>query len=270
MTILIVLLGLLASHFLPSIRRWRQYNWLLWPMGRITGSPAAPGWAAPMTLLLVAVIVALIAGALFTALLGRVGWIVPALAAFLYTLGPRDLDRDVSALLEQPQHADGREAATALGVRPDQSAPQAASAVLYAACTRWFAVVFWFAVLGVAGVLAYRLCHRAMQSDSISAEALDGLARLRWVLEWPVLVLMVVTAGLCADLDRVYQAWLRHAGQRPAWLIDPRMLGLIAEALMADAVEIPVGVRRGHQLAWRMLVLWLVVMSLLLLAGWLV
>ncbi len=269
MTILVVLLGLLISHYATGLGRWRRFDWLMWPAlelrRRIPGQAAVVVSALILTILLVSAA----ATALATLLLGVVGWALLALAVFVYTLGPRDLDRDVEWLLNDPQHVEAVEAARALGIRPDDLPTAAGAAVLRASGTRWFAILFWFTVLGIPGVLLYRTTDKALQLEQLDTVERDWLARLRFVLEWPVILLMAVAAGLVADLDRVVQAWKRWRSQRHGWFMDSSLIDAVAAALLSDAEDFAQGLRRGHHLAWRMLVLWLVVMSLMLLAGWL-
>ena len=270
MTILIVLVGLLISHFFTVVGRWRDFDWLLWPTRRLR--ERFPGQAG-LTLagvVLTAVLGAWLASALAYLLLGALGWALLALVTFIYTLGPRDLDRDVRLVLEQPGHADAREAAEALGLEESGSPTEAAASVVHAARTRWFAILFWFVVLGIPGALLYRLLQKAMQSDELSADELDWLARLRWILEWPVLALMVLAVGLVTDLDTVVQAWKHYHRQRAWWIFSPRILDEVMAEVVQQADSRAAGLERGHQLAWRMLVLWLVVLSLMLIAGWIV
>lgn len=270
MTILIVLIGLLLSHFFTALGRWREFGWLLWPTRQLRTRFPGQDWLALGAVIATAVLAAWAATAILVVLLGGFGWALLALATFIYTLGPRDLDRDVGLVLDEPEHADGREAAQALGVHDDASASAAGAAVIHAARTRWFAILFWFTLLGIPGALLYRLCQKAMQIDDLAAGELDWLARLRWVLEWPVLVLMTVALGLVTDLDRVVQAWKHYHRDRAWWIFSPRLLDEVMAEVPGDADSREAGLRRGHQLAWRMLVLWLVVMSLMLIAGWIV
>jgi len=270
MTVLIVLAGLVISHYFTVVGRWRDFGWLLWPFEQTRRRFPGRGALALLVLIVGVVLVSFLAVALMDALLGIFGWSVLALVVFIYTLGPRDLDHDVQHILDEPTHADGLEAARSLGLASQADAGAAAAAVLHAARTRWFSILFWFVVLGIPGALLYRACQQAMHSDALDDETLDWLARMRWVMEWPVLVLMTLSTGLVADLDPVVQAWKRYHRSRPWWLFSPLLLDRVAGALLGPDASREDGLGRGHQLAWRMLVLWLVVMSLMLIAGWMV
>ncbi len=270
MTILIVLIGLLLSHYFTVLGRWRDFGWLLWPASRLGSRYRTQPWLTLAAVMLTALLAAWLATAIAMFLLGRFGWMLLALATFVYTLGPRDLDRDLNLVIDQPDHADGREAARALGIETDASPAMSGAAVLHAARTRWFAILFWFTLLGIPGALLYRLCQKAMVRLDLSAAQLDWLARLRWVLEWPVLLLTALSMGLVTDLDRVAQAWKHYHRDRAWWVLSPRLIDGLMQEVLGDAESRETGLRRGHQLAWRMLVLWLVLLSLMLIAGWIV
>lgn len=270
MTILIVLIGLLLSHAFATVGRWRDFGWLLWPTRQLRERFPGQDWLALASVILTTLIAAWAATAFMMLLLGGFGWALLALTTFVYTLGPRDLDRDVQRLLDEPGHADARDAARAMGLGDDTGPSAAGAAVVHAARTRWFAILFWFTLLGIPGALLYRLCQKAMQDEDLGVAQLDWLARLRWVLEWPVLVLMTLALGLVTDLDRVAQAWKHYHRDRAWWVFSPRLIDEVMAEVLSDADSREAGLRRGHQLAWRMLVLWLVILSLMLIAGWIV
>lgn len=270
MTIIVILAGFLISHFASAVGRVRSHQWLLWPVDALRQRFGEYDWVALAAVIAVSLVVGVGGAALVTWLAGWAGWMLLALAAVIYTLGPRDLDRDVDCILADPGHADAREAAAALGMSENSGSVEAGAAVFHSACERWFAILFWFVLLGIPGALLYRLCEQALRSPSLAPGEIDWLARLRWVMEWPVLALMLVSLGLVADFDRVYQAWKRYHADRAAWLLSPPVFRAIAAELIEESSAAAVGLRLGRRLIWRMLVLWLVVMSLMLLAGWLV
>lgn len=269
MTIIVILIGLVISHFFTAVGDWRRYDWLLWPVREVRSRYPEQAWAPLAIVIAVSLVLGVGAAGLVTWLAGTPGWLLLALLTVVYTFGPRDLDRDVDQILDDPDHADAREAAQALGLKPGAGSVDATAAVFHSARERWFAILFWFVLLGIPGALLYRLSQQTLEMPSLSAEEVDWLARLRWLMEWPVLALMLVAAGLSADFDRVHQAWKRYHRDRPAWLLSPPVFTDVAAQLVDESSAVPVGLRLGRQVVWRMLVLWLVVMSLMLLAGWL-
>jgi AmpE protein len=270
MTVLIVLAGLLISHLATAVGRWRNFDWLLWPIVAVRSRFPGNDWLPMVMVLLVGILVPVLAVWLVTALLGTVGWVLLALAAFIYTLGPRDLDQDVATLhaREAPEDvAHLKETAEAMQLDLDAGAGEAAAAVFHGALSRWFGILLWFVVLGIPGAVLYRLNRTALQLQELDHAELDWLARMRIVLDWPVQALMMLGVALCGDLDRVWKAWQELREERPAWLITPVQLDRIAEAIVPEGASFDEGLAAGHRMMWRVLILWLVVMSVLLLAG---
>lgn len=269
MTILVVLLGLAISHLVFAVARLRHFEPLLKPVHWARRRYPEPAWSVAAVVVLTALVVALVLTGIAQGLLGGLGWFLLSLAVFVYTLGPRDLDRDVQALLiggNEPRYLKARRI---MRLRSDAGAVEAAAAVFRAAEARWFGVLFWFVLLGIPGALLYRLARISLNEPGLQPAQADYLLRLRAVLDWPVLVLMLFSAALVGDFDRVRQAWRRHRGESSPWRMDSAVLDEIAAATVESQGPFELGVRSGHQLVWRMLLIWLVTLSLLLILGWL-
>lgn len=269
MTILIVLLGLLLSHLVYPLARWRSFDWFTALMRPVMDRSGGRDWAPTVAVVVITLVLSLGASVLVVELLGTAGWFVLALLVFVYTLGPRDLDRDVQALLvggSDPRHLKARRL---MRIPRDAGPEQAAAGVFHAAQARWFGILFWFVVLGIAGALLYRLTRLSLHLPGLSPGQADWLMRLRAILDWPVLVLMLISAGLGADFDRVRQAWRLHTSQRSPWSIREGILDEVAKGMVDPAASVEDGVTTGHHMVWRMLLIWLVILSLLLIAGWL-
>lgn len=273
MTVLVVLLGLVISHYLIGLKRFRDYRWLPALMHRASKRWAGHDWLPCALILLIALVAGFGLNALIVLWLGWPGWFVFNLLVFVYCLGPRDLDRDVHALRSAGQADHDPElaarAARALQLGPLPDGREAGAAVVHAAFSRWFGILFWFVILGPAGALTYRLTRVALRDPDLDQGQLAWLAHLRLVIDWPVLVLSVISAGLCGDLDRVNQARRAYATDRPGFWLWPSLLDRVAEAIVDPQADMSCGLLQAHQMVWRMLVLWLVFMSLMLLAGWL-
>jgi len=270
MTIVVVLIGLLISHSAPGVRRMRSFSWLLWPVREALERPNQPSWLPCAAVLATALLVSTLVMGLAEFMLGIVGWMLLALAGLVYSLGPRDLDRDVEILLAGEDPSEIKEIRAVMRLPESASAPAAAAAVYHASLARWFGVLFWFVILGVPGAVLYRLNRSALHLAGLQAAQRAWLVRLRRVLDWPVLALMVLSAGLCADLDRVLRVWRQSKNRgAPPWGLSASFLDRLAMALVAGDGAFKDGLSSGHRLVWRMLMLWLVALSLLLLAGWL-
>lgn len=270
MTILIVLLGLLISHLVFPVSRLRNFDPLTRPIHWARRRYPEPAWIVVVAVMATAFAASLALIGLAEAALGQAGWFLLALAVFIYTLGPRDLDRDVHALLKGGNEPRYLKARRIMRLRSDAGAAEAVSAVFRAAEARWFGILFWFVVLGIPGALLYRLVRISLHEPGLSPVQAGELMRLRAVLDWPVLVLMLSSAALGGDFERVRRAWRDGQGDSPRWWLDTRVLDQVAAAVVEPGQQsFEQGVQTGHQLVWRMLLIWLVALSLLLILGWL-
>ncbi len=270
MTVLVVLAGLLISHMVTALDRWRRFDWLLWPIRALRSRFPDFSWLPMAMVLLIGILVPVLATWLMTAMLGMVGWILLALTAFVFTLGPRDLDQDVRTLLGRATAEDVgevHETAEAMQLELDAGAEAAAASVFHGALSRWFGILFWFVVLGIPGAVLYRLNRMALQMRELEATEIEWLERMRIVLDWPVQTLILVGVGLCGDLDRVWRAWQELRAEAPGWLMTPIQFDRIVHAIVPVDASFDDGLVAGHRMVWRVLVLWLVVMSAMLLAG---
>lgn len=207
------------------------------------------------------------------------------IAGLFYAWGPRDLDLDVEAVIEAEGAEARREAAKPLFPQRDDVVIEGGplvEAVFRCALWRWFGPLFWFLVLGPVGAVGYRLV--ALSAQGAAQQRLPEAQRstagvLLGVLDWPVAQLMTLTLALAADFDAVIGAWRR-------WHADGVRLGLghlEAAARVSVAVELAeeeayaadgpaqapalLELRDAMSLVWRILVIWLGVLALFVVAG---
>jgi AmpE protein len=297
-TLLAVVTALAIGHLLPELAAGlRQHgwydNWLRWLNAQF---PEDSLWRGRFGIALALVVPLLVTGllqwALDQPLWGLVGLLFDIVVLF-YCWGPRDLDVDVAAILDAPDAASRRAAAARLwpangNVQLDGGA--LIEAVFRNALRRWFGVLFWFWVLGPFGALLYRLSVLAAERDEdMLAPETAGGARL-WlaVLEWPVTQLMTLSLALVGNFDAVVGAW-RDLG-KPSLMLCNDLLetaarasvrseiaeevadytesGISASTALVEAFgELP-ELRDAISLVWRILVLWLALIALFVIAGW--
>ena len=283
-----VVVSLLLGHLFPSLPSLRRYDWFIswlhW-LGRRTGGE----WPNRVGLLIaVGLPLAAVGAAQF--LIDDVWYGLPAfgfaLLALLYAWGPRDLSLDVEEVIEATGPEARRAAAVALfpeGGEPVVEGPTLVAAVFRCALWRWFGVLFWFLVAGAVGALGYRLISLCAQGEARRSlpEGQRGLARTTLaVLNWPVAQLMTFALALAADFDRVLSVWRDWHAQGVR--LDPGFLDAAARASVASelaeedayAVDGPaqapdlLELRDAMSLVWRILLLWLAVIALFVIAGW--
>lgn len=282
-----LVLGHLAPTLLAAVRDWRWYGrWLAWLQA---GSGESGGGRYLLALAILPWV--LLVGLLQWALDGRL-FGLPALLFGVVVLalcwGPRDLDRDVEALIDA-EDAGSRETATGhlqvAGGSLREPAPNLVEAVAVDALRRWFAPLFWFLLLGPFGAVLYRLLVQSVQgaqAADLSPASREGGDWMLALLEWPVAQLMTLSMALVGNFDTVFSAWRRAGGNR--WALQ---VGFLAEAARASvgaelveeaeeaqlAGQLPIDerypeLRDAMSVIWRMLLLWMALLALLVIAGW--
>lgn len=288
-TVLALVLGHLAPGLAARVRNHRGFaRWLAWLSSRrVLAGTWRSGWGV-----LLAVVPPLLLVGLLQALLDGAAWglggLLFGLAALFHAWGPRDLDRDVDAVVDGPDPLARRHAAARLsdnGIAPGD-ADALVTAVFRNALRRWFGVLLWFLLLGPMGAVGYRLVvllAAAAAGGRLPAGTARGArAVLRW-LEWPVAQLLSFTLALVGSFDRVIGAW-REAGGA-GFQLEPGFLGAAGRAAVAselawDGTPPPapgadpydgegglLRARKAMTLVWRCLLGWLVVLALFVIAG---
>jgi AmpE protein len=280
-TLIVVVLG----HVLPEYTRLRDYGWFrAWLQSAERSLGEQSFWQSGLGLLLSLGVPLLAVGLLQWLLHGHFYGLASfalGLAALYYAWGPRDLDLDAEAAAAAPEGEPRRAAFAALAGHPADGHDAAVSAVVEAALTRWFGTLFWFLLLGAAGAVGYRLvqlCARSPEYQQALPPAQRELAqRLGALLDWPVAHVMTLALAVAADFDRVLQAWREwHATERH----DPLATGFLGGAALAlvrvaeeeEGVDgagdaLASALQQALALCWRVLIVWLVVLALMVLAG---
>ncbi len=290
-----LVLGHLAPGFAASVRRHDGFGlWLRWLDARFGESPSV--WRGRVGILFALLppllLVGLIQFALHTPLAGAFGLLF-AVAVLFYAWGPRDLDVDVSAVVDAGDAALRREAALRLGAKVDSGSGESAAmveAVFANALRRWFGVLFWFLLLGAVGAVLYRFAALAAEgehADALPPSTREGAQRFFSFLNWPVAQAMTLSLALVGNFDSVLGVW-RDAGGAELQL-DHAHLGAAARASVRCEIaeeteelieegatpgnawvqlgELP-ELRDAMSLVWRILLLWLAILALFVVAGW--
>lgn len=290
-TLLAVVLALAAAYALPDLRRLRDFSWLKhWLSAwNSDGKGGARGFPLILVALLVVVGCLLVQGAIRHVMFGLPAFAL-AVALLYYSLGPRDLERDIDAVLAPSDDATRLSAAQAL--RPDpaiEPLPLESAALVEAtfvsALSRLFGVLFWFVILGPAGAIGYRVVQLMARAplirDELSAADRNLSERVARILDWAPAHLLTFALALASDFDRVIKAWRAyHAAHGQGWFsLDLGFLpvvarsGVDADVIAGDGyatdVSDPLGeLADARALIRRVLVIWLVAIAVLALCGW--
>jgi AmpE protein len=310
-TLIAVIFALAIGHLAPglaaSVRQYWYGVWLRWLNARsgdlpVAGADETPGfwrgrYGIALALLPPVLLVGLFQFTLYSPLAGVVGLLFGVVVLF-YVWGPRDLDADVSAVVDAEDANARRAAATRLcatesGANAGSGLGEAATmveGVFASALRRWFGVLFWFLLLGAMGALLYRLAALAAEgefADALPASTREGARRFFALLNWPVAQAMTLSLALVGNFDTVLGVWREANGA--SLRLDHAHLGaaarasvrceiaeetqeLIEEGATPGNAWVQLGeapeLRDAMSLIWRILLLWLAILALFVVAGW--
>jgi len=290
MTIIAILLAFGLCHFVREFGRFRKRQWLTgWVDFSNDAFGKLPLWQDSLGALIiigVPLLVLLLLNQVLISGLGTTGSFLLALAVLIYTFGPRDLDTDVADIIESDGDEKRAEAVAKLMRKPIPADPEeartaAVEAVFREALRRWFGIIFWFAVLGIAGAFLYRLIDWLVhENHNLTEEQLGLFTRFQQVMDWPAAQLMTLSLAIATDFDSVFAAWKRYHDEQGHGLFDGDNGFLLSSACRivltghaardgyADDIEGPlVCLQQAMDLTWRILGVWLTVLALLLLIG---
>jgi len=284
MTLISVLLSIAADRLLTHLHAYRHYDYFMhyvdWMRARISG----PTWDHIGGLLIVLLPVWLAVGWLqywiSDWLFGLIGLLF-YVTVLVYCLGPRDLAVDVDIWCEVCDSSDSdlrkHAASRLLGsdeplLNERECGRQITGAILVEANDRLFAVLFWFVLLGPLGAVVYRSVAVLHQQRHEQGEFGDSISWLYSLLVWFPARLVALGYALSGHFEAAIEGWRRvhqdysHGIEGSERLLDVTGSGALGWGDDEESVQSPA--RAAMRLVWRTLTIWLVIISLLTLAGW--
>ena len=274
MSFLALVIALLLHKVTDADNASLRYNWLASWQRQVMGWELGPVLRLLVFLLPVVVLCNAIFNVLAPLLFGLL-WIALAVAILVYALGPGDFQQRMAHYQNhcrsenfESAYLDAVAYSGATRVAGELESPQAMHRHLqqqfyYQAYQGWFAVVFYFMLLGPAGALGYRMLQ---QYQRVSG---DGLAlRCLFVLDWVPARLLAATFALVGNFVGSRDTLFSRMGEVSA---EP---AAILDAVGSAALEVPVaaGVSFGdiaasenealEKLLSRSAISWLIVISL--------
>ena len=298
MTLLSIVLALILERLLSNLEHWREHaiyqRHVRWLRTRLGGERAwGSQWILIPLLLPALLIVGGVQVLLADAVYGVLGFVFSMLMLLL-CLGPRDLGEQLNALLVARRTGDAQTQnaicvdlrctpARAVGVAEPDESRSLLGAIFVQAHERLFAVLLWFFVLGPLGAVAYRMVAglpRVLAETGSGERAVEAAVRVHAILAWlPARVtgLLYAMAGSTDDAlaarreinadeqgHWVLRTWRQLAAMGVGALnVEDGDSGPMAPATLDDALEAAMAVR------FRALMLWLAVLALPTIGGWL-
>jgi membrane protein required for beta-lactamase induction len=296
MNLIIILACLLGERFFWEQQSLRRSGWFteysLWYQRQELPRWMNEGFWGVILLLLLP----LLAVALLQALLDGVLWGIPsvlfACLVLFFSLGPTDLDRQVSEYAAARESGDEETSlATARHLLDDEPPPSeptcsqaVAESILDQANSHIFAVIFWFLLLGPMGALLYRMANHLRKPPQTTQESdlFHTANRLVDILNWIPARLTAFSYAIAGSFEDALIGWRSYhesrfnefyssasgilvctgsGAMRLATLLETQ-----AEESPADAFFLA---KAAMGLVWRSLVVWIIVLGFLTLADWL-
>jgi len=218
MSFLVLLLVLWVEKFSALRRRVQRDGVLFDTLQRLE---ARPSWAAhPEWLLTVVLVVPAVLLALLLAVLQPVAYGLFALPVHLlvviYSLGRGDLQQALGPFRDAWRREDAqaamRVAERDLGLTGDSSAhvlEQVQARLLWQAYEGFFAVIFWYALLGPVAALSYRLLA-LIASHSAHPGVAERAAQVRHAFDWLPVRLLAASFALVGNFVAVSKVMLHE------------------------------------------------------------
>lgn len=229
MNIWALALGLVCERFLTRMLHLRELRWfdpyfdwaLAW-IGRMRGAGAVLGTAVLCAVLVIPVVAVVI---VFGDRLHHVPYVLFAAFVLIFSLGPRDLGRELDEYLSaiEADDAEGisRRAKELMESDAGSGADHQSSveeAIFVQANNRLFGVIFWFLVAGPAGAWFFRVIdlmrRRArFESERLRAETgepaafLEPVRTLHGLLAWIPARLLALGYALAGRFEEAIRNW---------------------------------------------------------------
>ena len=284
MTLISILIGLALEYFLGVLDRFRDFSWFDqysdWLEEKCSGYSFWDGvggvlltLAIPLCLLIFLAHVLGEMTVLFSFLL--------ATAVFIYSLGP-ELNNLIDCYLDALEDNDETEVEQSereLLCDGNASEEEILQSILLRAHDSVFGVIFWFIVLGMYGGLLFCLVARMQQRFSdVHGDYADSVVNLYRILMWPSARLMALGFALSGSLVDALDGWRDAQGDSldvSEDVIGHSGLSALQYASTSDGdYEEPNAgriewVKQIQGLINRTLIVWLTVLGILTIGGWL-
>lgn len=283
MNLIVVLIALGVEFRLGNFDRYRNLAWFeryaSWLESRLAGHGFWNGAGG----VLVTLLIPLVLLGVLVYLAGEIHFVVGFLLSLLvlvYSFGPA-LNSLVNRYADALGSDDDSAAAEILGrlLYGDEAGHnRVLSSIMLRAHEYLFAVVFWFVLLGAVGALLYclvvNLAYRYEKADSEYAGAVGDLHN---ILMWPSARLLALGFALGGSLVSALECWRNVSGNTldiSREVITFSGLGALhydpagGEEMDEDKEVFIARLRETQALINRTLIVWLIVLGLMTIAGW--
>jgi len=291
MSLLSVILALIAENFISSLSELRRFDFFFryvsWLRAKLPTFSFQSGTVTLVIVVAAVLFVVWLISAMLANVLGLFGFLF-GIAVLIFMIGPRDLEEDVQNVSKAFEHKDyeganfyaSQLANYDIAEPPLQLAQTVKEEILLQANTRMLGVFFWFILLGPVGAVLFRLTcllkeNQQKESDDF-ADSSRALYRIMIWLPARICVLSYAVAGIFVDTMRYWNGlsdlWLRDSEE----FIIISGIGALRYEERKDRDEPDenepdaTSIQHALSLVKRAVIVWIVLLSLLIVTGWLV
>jgi AmpE protein len=227
----------------------------------------------------------------FSHLLYGIPYLVFAALVLLFSLGPRDLGREVEDYCKAVEAEDQRGAESIAKELLEADAPRRPhardraleDAVFVQANNRLFGVIFWFMILGPMGAWLFRVMDLMRRRANFEARRdgvvdveemvfLSATQRLHWLLAWVPARLLALGYALAGSFEDAVADWRTYYQECSPHFFDANeevvaCVGKGALGLGQEEAQVS-HLRAAMRLVNRTLFIWVAFISVIILFGW--
>jgi len=280
MTLICILISIIFDHISELLEQRRNFNWFdqysRWMSQNLPGLNSQSQSSILILLLPVLLCVGFFQSWIDDKLYGALDLLF-GLTIFAFSLGPVDLGRQVKRYLEARKNGDEQAAINeASAILSDQASAEPAlqtieviRGILHSANDRFFAVIFWFVLLGPLGALLYRLSAHTRYTSS-NATLSKAARQLQAILAWAPAHLAAMAYALTGNYQGARLEFSNKNKQDD--LADCNYHTLITAGQGAlkdcDPGDEDTCIHAAQELVQRALIVWLAIIAMLTLMGW--
>ncbi len=279
MALISIILSLLLDRMLRHLHDLRDLSWFEHYTGLLSNLIASKNaWLKLVLVLFLPLFIILVLQLLLQGVLFGVPYFVFGIFILMYCLGPACLSSDIEAYLDARSLGDDDEAlhyAGALTERaastvPDQQTSDVTRAILHVANERIFSVLFWFVVLGPVGAVIYRMLTNMSKRDEI--DSLLKVTQLsQGLITWIPAHMLAAGYALTGHFDGAFRAYQSRPKESDLSLTNYDVLvttglGALRGQEVTDEIS---SIKAARDLVTRSIMVWIAVLALLTMGGWL-
>jgi len=280
MALICILFGIIFERASDKLENLRNFDWYdgysRWLLRTLPGLSSQNQSSIVILLLPVLLPIGILQHYLGGTFFGLVELLF-GLTIFAFCLGPKDLNRQINRYLDAVESGNQEDAnseanaimQTEAPTDPDQQVVEVMRSVLHESNDRFFAVIFWFVILGPLGAMLFRLTSHTMRTTG--SATLAGAARqLQAILAWAPAHLVAMGFALTGNYEGAKQQFYGKNKQDDLAECNYHTLITAGQGALKDCApgDETACIRSARGLVLRTLVVWLAFIATLTLMGW--